>query len=328
MSLVTRKAQPEGTPPRKKESGFVREWRQNGLAYKMVAPAIIFMLTVHLIPMLQGIYMSFLKLNQYTLRRFLNAEFVGLDNYKAVLLDPDNPIRAGLKFALRNTVIYAVATTFLVLATAMGVALLLNRDFRGRAWVRTLMLLPWVVPSYVVGILWGFMWQQENGIINRILVDWLHLLDAKPFWLIGPNTIWAIVIPSVWRFWPYLMVVFLAGLQTIPAEMYEAAAIDGASPWQKFRHITLPLLKPVIVIQMLFQIINNVYAYNIVSMMFGNGAGFPGEWGDLLMPAIQRQSFGSWLFGYGSAASVVLMTGMMIFVIIWYRVFRKELMVK
>lgn len=302
-----------------------REWRRHKLAYALVAPALLFMLLVHFIPMVQGIMMSFLKLNQFTLRQFLGAPFVGLGNYKAILLDPENPIRAGLSLAVRNTAIYSVVVTILVLATGMGIALLLNREFKGRAWVRTAMLLPWIVPSYVVGILWGFMWQQDGGIINRILVDWLHLLKEKPFWLIGPNTIWAIIIPTVWRAWPFVMVVFLAGLQQIPAELYEAAEMDGAGAIRRFWHITLPLMKPVIAIQLLFQIIANVYSYNIVIMMFGNGSGHPGQWGDLMMTAIQRQSFGSWLFGYGAAASVLLMVGMMVVVGLWYRSFRKEL---
>lgn len=325
MTLPVPKAQPQRS---KQPGAFAREWRQNGLAYKMVAPAAIFMVLVHLIPMFQGIYMSFLKLNQFTLRQFLSAEFIGLANYHAVLFDPDNPVRAGLSVAARNTAIYAVVVTSLVIVTAMGVAILLNREFRGRAWVRTLMLLPWVVPTYVVGILWGYMWQQDVGLVNRILVDWLQILDTRPFWLIGPNTIWAIIIPTVWRYWPFVMVVFLAGLQTIPGEIYEAAAIDGATPLQKFRHVTLPMLKPIIAVQLLFQIIQNVYAFNIVIAMFGNGAGFPGEWGDLMLPAIQRQSFGTWQFGYGSAASVLLMLGMMLVVWLWYRIFRQELMSK
>lgn len=307
---------------------FVAEWRRHKLAYLMVAPAFLFMVMVHVVPMFQGIYMSFLKLNQYTLRKFLKAEFIGLENYQGVLFDPDNPVRAGLIYAARNTSIYAVVVTLGVLSTGMGVAILMNRQFRGRAWVRTMMLLPWVVPSYVVGILWGFMWQQDGGIINRILVDWLGILAEKPFWLIGPNTIWAIIIPTIWRSWPFVMVVFLAGLQTIPDELYEAAAIDGAGALRRFLLITMPLMKPVIAIQLLFQIIYNVYSFNIVIMMFGNGAGYPGQWGDLLMTAIQRQSFQSWLFGYGAAASVVLMTVMMGVVYIWYRAFRKELMIR
>lgn len=304
---------------------LVREWRRNGFAYMLVAPAFLFMLMVHLIPMAQGIMMSFLKLNQFTLRKFLQAPWVGLDNYRSVLFDPDNPIRAGLSLAVRNTAIYAVVVTIGVLVTAMAIALLLNRPFPGRSWVRTAMLLPWVVPGYVVGVLWGFMWQRETGIINTILADWLHLVDEKPFWLMGPNTIWAIIIPTVWRAWPFVMVVFLAALQTIPDDLYEAAAIDGAGPWRKFLHITLPGLKPIIAIQVLFQIIYNVYSFNIVIGMFGNGAGYPGEWGDLLMTAITRQSFGSWLFGYGAAASTLLMICMMGVVWLWYRIFRREL---
>lgn len=320
--------EPEPRLPPKRVGRFELEWRRNGLAYMLVLPAVLFMLMVHLVPMLEGVAMSFLKLNQYTLRQFLHAPFVKFENYYRVLFDPDNPVRAGLALAARNTAIYTVVVTALVLGTGLGVAMLMNRNFRGRSWVRTLMLLPWVVPSYVVGILWGFMWQQDSGIINRVLVDWLHILNHKPFWLIGPNTLWAIIIPTVWRSWPFVMIVFLAALQTIPEELYEASAIDGANVWQKFRHITLPMLMPVISIQLLFQIINNVYAYNIVIMMFGNGAGFPGQWGDLLMVAIQRQSFQSWLFGYGAAASVILMTAMMFVVWLWYRIFRQELVIK
>ncbi|HYG57040.1 MAG TPA: sugar ABC transporter permease [Symbiobacteriaceae bacterium] len=316
------------TGPFLKRSAFAEEWRRNGVAYLMVLPAFLFMLLVHVWPMLQGIYMSFLKLTQYTLRQFLGAPWVGLQNYRDVLLDTENPIRQGLMLAARNTGIYTVLVTTGVMVTAMIIALLLNRDFRGRSWVRTTMLMPWVVPSYVVGLLWGFMWHQDNGLINTILVDWLHLLDHKPFWLIGPNTMWAIVIPTIWRSWPYVMIVFLAGLQTVPGELYEAADIDGASAWQKFKQITLPLLKPVIAIQMLFQIIYNVYSYNIVIMMFGHGAGYPGDWGDLFMTALTRNSFQRWLFGYGAAASTILMLLMMFVVWLWYRIFRQEVVMK
>ena len=316
-------------PPTLRRTGwFAQEWRRNGLAYLMVFPAFLFMMLVHVWPMIQGIYMSFLKLTQFTLKQYLHAPFVGLQNYKDVLLDTENPIRQGLVLAARNTGIYTVAVTAGVMVTAMMIALLLNRNFRGRAWVRTLMLMPWVVPSYVVGVLWGFMWHQDNGLINKILVDWLHILSVKPFWLIGPNTMWAIVVPTIWRSWPYVMIVFLAGLQTIPNDLYEAADIDGASLWQKFTRITLPMLKPVIAIQLLFQIIYNVYSYNIVIMMFGNGAGYPGDWGDLFMTALVRNSFSRWLFGYGAAFSTVLMLGMMFIVWLWYKIFRQELVIK
>lgn len=294
-------------------------------AYLLILPTLMGMLMVHFIPTVQGIWMSFLKLNQFTLGQFLRAPFIGLDNYKLIMTDPGNPVVSGITLAARNTVIYAICVNAGTLGIGMIAALLLNRRFRGRGIARTLMLLPWVVPTYAVGLLWGMMWLRDRGVINMILVDWLHLLDHKPFWLIGRNTIWAIIIPTMWRMLPFNTVMLLSGLQIVPDELYEAADIDGASGWQKFWQITLPLMKPVVSILLLWGVIFTVFGYNIVIMMFGNGGGYPGEWGDLLMPAIQRQSFGYWLFGLGSAASTLMMLGMMVFVWGWYRVFRTSL---
>ncbi len=303
---------------------FKKGFKEYRVAYFFILPTFLFMILVHIFPMLQGIWMSFLKLNQFTLSKFLKAPFIGLSNYVDLLVNESNPVRQGLGYALRNTAIYSVVVTISVMVIGLLVAILLNRDFPGRGIARAAMLLPWVVPSYVVGVLWGFMWQKD-GIINYILVDILHLMAEKPFWLIGQNTIWAIIIPTVWRSWPFLMVIFLAGLQTIPEDLYEASKMDGAGRLRQFFSITLPMLKPIIAVQLLFQIINNVYSYNIVAMMFGNGSGYPGKWGDLLMTALQRQTFGYWSFGVGAAASFLLMAAMLIIVGVWYRIFRSEL---
>lgn len=311
------------------EGGLVRpptrRARIQAFPYLMLLPALALMAAVNLLPMLQGFYMSLLKLNQFTLGQYLDAPFVGLENYRRVLLDPANPLRQGLGSALRNTALYTLVVSILSITIGLGVALLMNRDFPGKAVARTLLLLPWIVPSYVVGTLWGFMWQRDTGIVNVLLVDVLHLLNERPFWLLGSNSFWAIVIPTVWRNWPFLMLIFLAALQALPEEPYEAATVDGVSRWQQFVHITLPLLKPVIVIQAMFQVIDNVYSYNIVSMMFGSGAGHPGEWADLLMPLLTRQSFSYWLFGQGAAVSFVMMALMLVFVAGWMRVFRRSL---
>jgi len=234
-------------------------------------------------------------------------------------------VHAGMLGALRNTALYSILVTACSVGIGLGVALLLDREFPGKALARTLLMLPWVVPTYVVGTLWGFMWQRDEGIVNHVLVDVLHLMDHKPFWLIGGNTFFAIVIPTVWRAWPVLMLIFLAALQAVPEDLYEAARLDGAGAWQRFRHITLPALKPVIVIQVMFQIIDNIYSYNIVAMMFGKGAGYPGEWGDLLMPLLTRQSFSYWRFGEGAAVSFVMMAVMLVFVALWMRAFRRSM---
>ena len=302
-----------------------RKKRIDAFPYLLLAPAAAMMLLVNLVPIIQGFRMSLLKLNQYTLSQFLGAPFVGLRNYRNILFDTDSPVHAGMLLALRNTALYAILVTICAVAIGLGVALLLNRDFPGKAAARTLLMLPWVVPTYVVGTLWGFMWQRDEGIINHVLVDVLHLMHDKPFWLIGGNTFFAIVIPTVWRAWPVLMLIFLAALQAVPDELYEAARLDGASAWQRFRHITLPALKPVIVVQVMFQVIDNIYSYNIVAMMFGKGAGYPGEWGDLLMPLLTRQSFSYWRFGEGAAVSFVMMAVMLVFVAVWMRTFRRSM---
>ncbi len=278
--------------------------------------------------MVQAFIISFLRLDQFTFRYYLGAPFVGFRNYYEVLFVAESPIRLGLTQAFRNTVIYAIIVTVGQLFFGMIVALLLNRQFKGRRVFRTLFLFPWIVPTYIVGLLWGFMWQKHIGIINYLLTDVFGIFAVRPFWLMGRNAIWAIIIPTIWRFWPFAMLLLLAGLQTIPDDYYDAASIDGASAWNRFWKITWPMLKPVWSILILFGMIYNVYSFNIVMMMFGHGAGFPGEWGDLLMTNLFRNSFNLWEFGTGAAASIVLMFLMIGLVLIWYRIFKKELIAK
>jgi multiple sugar transport system permease protein len=292
-------------------------------AYYFILPTLLAMLFLHLSPIVQGVYMSFLNLNQFTLQQYLLAPFTGLDNYYKVLIDPNSPIRIGLFESVRNTFIYTVVVTIGTLSMGMVVALMLNRKFFGRPLVRTLFLLPWIVPTYVTGLLWGIIWLKEGGLANVLLCDWLRILPFKPSWLSGPNTLWAIIIPSIWRFWPLSMLMLLAGLQTIPDELYEAADIDGAGPWRKFWMITWPMLRPVWFILILFGLIYNTYSFNIVIMMFGFGAGYPGEWGDLMMTNIFRNSFQLWNFGTGAATSILLLVVMIIIVNIWFKYFKQ-----
>lgn len=302
---------------------LVRQFKKNRIAYLFLLPTVIGMLIMHVAPIVQGIYMAFLDLNQFTINQYLSAPFIGFDNFYNVLLNANSPIRLGILEATRNTIIYAIIVTLGTLSLGMIVALMVNRQFAGKRLIRTLFLFPWVVPTYVTGILWGFMWQRGVGIINILLVDVFHILPTKPFWLIGPNTLWAIIIPTVWRYWPFSMLLLLAGMQSIPEELYEAASIDGASGWRKFWSITFPMLTPVWAVLILFGMIYNVYSFNIVIMMFGFGAGFPGEWGDLVMTNIFRNSFMQWNFGAGAAASVVLMLCMVVLVNIWFYWFRR-----
>lgn len=314
---------------------IISDFKKYKVAYLFVTPAALGMLLLHFLPLIQGIYMSFLKLNQFTLFQYLRAPFVGFDNYNKALFDPNSPVRIGLAHAALNTLIYAIVVTFGTLILGMIVALMLNRRFVGRALVRTLFIFPWIVPTFVVGMVWGLMWQQDTGIINAVLYDWLKIdkiahffwipfSSTKPFWLSGdPKTMVAIILPTIWRGWPLSMLLLLAGLQGISQDYYEAADIDGANGWQKFWKITFPLLRPVWAILLLFGMIFNVYAFNIVYMMFGNGAGYPGDWGDLMMVNIFRNAFLRYDFGTGAAVSFMMMMMMVFAVLLWFRFYKR-----
>ena len=298
-----------------------RSWRRNRFAWALIAPALIFMVLVHIGPMLLGVYVAFLKLNTFTLPKLFGAPWIGLDNFKG-LFDSANPLHNGFVDATRNTAIYTSTVVAGTIGGGLGVALLLNRTFPGQRVVRTLMLTPWIIPSFVVATLWQFMWQRDAGIINRVLVDYTHLLSHKPTWLLGDNTIWAIVIPSIWRGLPLPMLFFLAALQSMPPELHEAAKMDGAGAWRRFRYITFPLLRPLIGIQLLFGVIYAAYQFAIPYIMLGSD---PGPKADLVMTLIVRQAFDNNLFGYGAAISTLLMLAMAVWVALWYLAFRRDL---
>jgi multiple sugar transport system permease protein len=307
--------------PRPTRAG-IAERRRARFAYWLVAPALVFMVLVHLIPTGAGTFLSLLDLNTFTFQQLFGAPWTGLGNYDSILFDASNPLHSGFTNAATNTIFYTGWTVGLTLVGGLAIALLLNRSFPGQRVVRTLMLTPWVVPSFVVAVLWQFMWQRDAGIINKVLVDYTGLLGDRPTWLLGENSMWAIIVPSIWRGIPFAMLIFLAGLQAIPRELHEAAAIDGAGPWQRFRHITLPLLRPLIAIQLLFGVIYSAYQFAIPYIMLGSN---PGPSADLLMTLVMRQSFSNNLFGYGAAVSTLLMLAMLFWVLVWYRAFRRDL---
>jgi multiple sugar transport system permease protein len=299
-----------------------RPYSRNRVAYAMIAPAVAFMVLVHLLPMAGGVYLSFKNLNTFTIAQLFGAPWAGLDNYRSILFDVGNPLRSGFIGAVQNTAVYTFWTLTGTLVGGMALALLLNRPMRGQKVVRTLMLTPWIVPSFVVAVLWQFMWQSDVGVINKLLVDWTGLLSQRPVWLLGGNSLWAIIIPSVWRGLPFCMLIFLAGLQALPKDLYEAAALDGAGPFRRFRYITLPLMRPLIAVQLLFGFIYATYQFAIPYVMLGTN---PGPDADLMMTLIVRQSFSNNLFGFGAAASTLLMLAMGVWVLIWYRAFKRDL---
>jgi multiple sugar transport system permease protein len=314
-------ADPAPAPEPVKPRRFSR-WRRDRFAYALIAPAVVFMILIHLLPTAGGVVLSLKNLNTFTFRQLFGAPWVGFDNFHKILFDDANPLHSGFMTAAGNTAIYASTTVAGILIGGMVLALLMHRDFPGQRIVRTLMLTPWVVPSFVVAILWQFMWQSDVGIINKILVDYTGIVHDRPVWLLGPNTMWAMVIPTIWRGLPFCMLIFLAGLQSIPQELHEAASIDGAGPIRRFFSITLPLLRPLIAVQLLIQVIYAAYQFTIPWIMFGSN---PGEHADLVMTLIVRESFSNSLFGFGAAASVLVMFAMALWVVVWLAAFRRDL---
>jgi multiple sugar transport system permease protein len=306
---------PTPAPSRRRRSRYER------FAWALIAPAAAFMLIVHVVPSLAGVFTSTLNLNTFTLHDLFAAPSTGLGNYNALLFDESNPLRDGMFDALRNTAIYTFVVVSLTISGGLGFALLLNRTFRGNRVARTLMIAPWVIPSFVVAVLWQLMLQSDAGIVNKLLVDYTGVLNDKPVWLIGENTLWAIIIPSVWRGLPFATLIFLAGLQAVPRELHEAAAIDGAGAWRRFRYITVPLLRPLIAIQLLFGVIYTAYQFTIPYIMLGPN---PGSSADLVMTLVMRESFRNNLLGYGAAISVLLTVAMLVWVAVWYRGFRRD----
>jgi multiple sugar transport system permease protein len=304
-------------PPKARSAARGRE----RFAYWLIAPALTFMVLVHLIPTAAGSFLSFLDLNTFTFQQLFGAPWVGLNNYDSILFDSANPLHSGFTNAASNTLFYTVVVVAGTLSGGLGIALLMNRAFPGQRVVRTLMLTPWVVPSFVVAVLWEFMWQRDAGIVNKVLVDYTGILSERPTWLLGENTMWAIIVPSIWRGIPFAMLIFLAGLQAIPRELNEAAALDGAGTWRRFRYITLPLLRPLLAIQLLFGVIYSAYQFTIPFVMLGSN---PGPSADLMMTLVMRQSFSNNLFGYGAAVSTLLMLAMLVWVGIWYATFRRD----
>ena len=189
---------------------------QAAAAVRADRPGDLFELLIHVIPLLSGVGISFLGLTQFFIRNWTQAPFAGLGNYRHAL-DFGGPIGSGLLHSFLITAAFAVIVVALSWATGMLAAQLVNTEFRGQRWFRTLFLIPYATPVYVSVIAWSFLLDRDNGALNKLLGE-LHLVgDKPPFWLIGTNAFWAIVMTTMWRLWPFAFLMILAGMQSIPA---------------------------------------------------------------------------------------------------------------
>ncbi|HBL3043119.1 TPA: sugar ABC transporter permease [Enterococcus faecium] len=229
------------------------------LAMGLLAPSMILLAVLVLIPMLSNIQISFFDM---PLNPNSDAVFIGLSNYLEILSDSEFYRSLGL----------TVAYTFLVVAgsTALGlaVAILLNRKFRFRKTVRSLILLSYVTPSISLIFAWKYMFNNSYGIVNDLLVDRLQLFNEAPLWFDQPvASFFMVVLFAIWRYYPYAFISFLAILQTVDKTLYEAAEMDGANAWQKFKIVTLPAIKPVLATVIVLRSIWMFYMFTDVYLL-------------------------------------------------------------
>ncbi|MFE5711862.1 carbohydrate ABC transporter permease [Streptomyces sp. NPDC056501] len=295
---VVRKAAP-GEAPAPRRSGR----RRIALPYLLLLPALLLELLVHLVPMLMGIGMSFKELTQFYIRDWSGAPWSGLDNY-TVAIDFDAPVGQALLRSFLTTCLFTVLSVALCWFLGTAAAIFLQENFRGRGILRTLFLVPYALPVYAAVITWAFMFQRDNGLINHVLHDQLGIGDSPAFWLIGDNSFWALLVVSVWKGWPFAFLTVMAGLQNIPRDMYEAAALDGAGVVKQIRHITLPSLRSVNQVLVLVLFLWTFNDFNTPFVLFGKAAP---EAADLVSLHIYQSSFQTWNFGTGSAMSVLLL---------------------
>ena len=263
--------------------------------YLMLSPAAAFILLIMVVPLLLAFAYS---VQYYVVVDPFGRRFVGLDNYWRMLQDPVFVV------ALRNTAVWTLASLLLQFVLGFTLAMLLNAGpFPLKGLYQSIVFLPWAVPAFLIGLVWKWMYNAEFGIITDVLTR-LHLLEGPTGLLSRPDTaLFAVVAANVWFGIPFFAIMLLAGLQAIPPELYEAAAIDGASGVRQFLSVTVPLLRPTIVVSLLLRTIWIANFPDLIYLMTGGG---PANASQTLATYIFTTTYESLNFGYGAALSVAL----------------------
>ncbi|HET8629221.1 MAG TPA: sugar ABC transporter permease [Thermomicrobiales bacterium] len=265
------------------------------LGVALVVPAMLTIAAVAFLPLARAFWLSLFKINL----RFANTPrpFVGLGNYQDIILNDDR-----FHNALRVTGTIALTSLTCEMILGMVIALAINRAFFGRGLVRAAVLVPWALTTVVAARMWQLIYQADYGVLNRLLND-VHILSSyKPWIADAALALWAMIGADVWKTTPFVALLLLAGLQLIPHELYEAAAIDGANAWQSFWRITIPLLKPTILVALLFRLIDVARMFDLPFVLTGGG---PGTQTETITLYTYRALFTSLQFGRGSALAVL-----------------------
>lgn len=263
-----------------------------------LAPAALLLAAVTFYPILNVLWLSLRDVSLI----FGGKGFVGFENYVRMAGDT--------RFwnAFFNTLYFTVVSVALELLLGLGIALLLRRPFRGHGWFRAMVLIPWAIPIVVSARMWEWMYNVDYGVLN-------YLLDMRINWLGDPA--WAIhaaIVTDVWKMTPFVALLLLAGLQSIPADLYRAARVDGAGAWTMFRRITLPLLTPLILVVLIFRTIDAFRVFDAIYVLTGGG---PGNSTETLSVYAYKVLFQTLQFGYGSTLAVAVFLSVAIITLLY-----------
>jgi multiple sugar transport system permease protein len=226
-------------------------------------------------------------------------QFVGLDNYASIISDSQ------LWSSLGITIVFSLGSVLLQVVLGFSCALMVNSEkLYGRGILRALLLIPWVMPSVVAGLVWRWIYNTMYGLLNSLLLS-LGIIDYGLSWLGEPSlALTSVTVAYAWKCFPFCMLMFLAGLQSVPKDLYEAAQTDGAKPWEIFFHVTLPYISNITVTTSLLTFFRSFKEFNMIFVMTGGG---PANATDVLSTHVRRVAFDQYRFGYGSALAIVIL---------------------
>lgn len=275
----------------------------------LLAPSLLIIAGVVLYPAVDGILLSFRQMR--LTRPDLGTGFIGLDHYREMFADPS------FWLALKNTFVWVVLACSLELLLGLISALALNREGRLTKVLAVIVLMPWFLPNVVAANIWALILDARLGVGNEILI-WLGLLDGQKAWFADPDTaMFAAIFVEAWHSYPFFTLLLLAGLKAIPEDLYKAAAVDGASAWEAFRNITLPMLKLIIMTAVILRVISLTNSPEMLLILTNGG---PGDATQVLSLYAYKTAYETFDFGYAGALSVATLTLLMVFCVAYLRI--------
>jgi multiple sugar transport system permease protein len=299
--------------PIKAKRRISKEVKRELIAYSFIAPNFIGFAIFTLVPVVLAFGLAFANWDGSN-----PITFAGLDNFKKLVTD------TFFTTALRNTIIYVIGTVPLTMIASLALAMLLNQKVKARGFLRTIAFFPYVASLVAITSVWSMIFHPSKGPVNYLLLTLFGVPQQDlPKWFSGSLVLVTLILFSVWKYMGYYMVIYLAGLQGISSELYEAGGLDGANTWQKFKYITWPQLRPTTFFVVVMLTINCFKVYDIAVMLAGGGDGKLSTSATVLVYYIYQNAFNYWKLGYSSAIAMVLFIMVLVITIIQFRYEKK-----